>query len=502
MNIDEQLWDLIVIGGGINGAGIAADAASRGLKVLLCEKNDLASATSSNSSKLIHGGLRYLEHYEFKLVRKALKEREVLLENAPHIMWPLRFYLPHRPHLRPAWMIRIGLFLYDHLSQRKRLAGSKFVHFGADSPLKPFFKKGFEYSDGWVDDSRLVVLNAQQAHIHGAEILPRHKCIKARHDGQHWFVELENQIKQSLRCVKSKVVVNAAGPWVEDLFIESFDKKPPRKIRLVKGSHIVVPKLHDQSQAYILQNQDKRIVFVLPFEDDFSLIGTTDVDYQGDPGDVEIEQSEIDYLIKISNEHFIHQISEQDIVHCFSGVRPLMDDESDDAQSVTRDYTLHLEDSVNMPPLLSVFGGKITTYRKLAEAAVDKIAGFFGQIKPCQTRALPLPGGNFSDPKTLLETLQSEYPWLPAVILKRYVRSYGQLSRQILAGCQSIDDMGIAFNPVLYQVEVDYLIEHEWVSCAEDLLWRRTKTGLLLNAGEVVYLRGYVLQKLINKQYY
>lgn len=499
MQLNEINWDLVVVGGGVNGVGIANDAAGRGLKVLLCEKGDLASATSSASSKLIHGGLRYLEHYEFRLVKEALAEREVLLENAPHIMWPLRFYLPHRPHLRPAWMIRAGLFLYDHLSKRKRLPGSKFVRFSDDSVLVPQIKKGFEYSDGWVDDARLVVLNAIAAAEKGAKILTQTKCISAETGGDSWFVTLQDTNTKALTNVQAKCVINATGPWVEDLFLDALKETAPRKIRLVKGSHIIVPKLHDQKHAYILQNEDKRIVFVLPYEEDFSLIGTTDVDYKGDPGFVRIDQDEINYLLDVTNQHFNTKVSTSDIVHSYSGVRPLMDDESDNAQAVTRDYTLNLQEKEFGIPILSVFGGKITTYRKLAQAAVDKLKPYFPQMKACQTKLEALPGGDFEDHESLQKSLAATYPWLPEKILRRFVRSYGTFSKLILESSSGLEDLGICFNQNLYQKEVDYLIEHEWARSIEDILWRRTKLGLRLSAEEKEQLQRYVNEKLLTE---
>lgn len=496
MQLNEINWDLVVIGGGVNGVGIANDAAGRGLKVLLCEKGDLASATSSASSKLIHGGLRYLEHYEFRLVKEALAEREVLLNNAPHIMWPLRFYLPHRPHLRPAWMIRAGLFLYDHLSKRKRLPGSKFVRFSNESVLVPEITKGFEYSDGWVDDARLVVLNAMAAQAKGAKILTRTQCVSAQTDADNWFVTLQDTNTKDLVNIQAKCVINATGPWVEDLFLDVLKETAPRKIRLVKGSHIIVPKIHDQKHAYILQNEDKRIVFVIPYEEDFSLIGTTDVDYKGDPGFVRIDQDEIDYLLKITNQHFKTKVGASDIVHSYSGVRPLMDDESDNAQAVTRDYTLHLQEEELGAPILSVFGGKITTYRKLAQAAVDKLKPYFPEMKACQTKVEALPGGNFETHESLQKSLTDSYPWLAPNILRRFVRTYGTFSTVLLGNSTCIEDLGICFNKNLYQKEVDYLIEHEWACSLEDILWRRTKLGLRLSSNEKQQLQNYLNQKL------
>jgi glycerol-3-phosphate dehydrogenase len=495
-NFSAELYDLMVIGGGINGCGIAADAASRGLKVLLCEQQDLAAATSSNSSKLIHGGLRYLEHYEFRLVREALAEREVLLKVAPHIIWPLRFRLPHQPHLRPALLIRLGLFLYDHLARRVTLPASKGFRFGEVDPLVNTIHRGFEYSDAWVDDSRLVVLNALAAQAHGATILTR-TCFQAvSRQGSLWHAELFDKTCEQIRHIKARSIVNAAGPWVANLFEHALPGPSPQKIRLVKGSHIVVPKLHNDPQAYILQNEDQRIVFVIPYEDDFSLIGTTDVDYQGDPAHVAISDAEIDYLLQISNSYFRQKISRQDICHSYSGVRPLLDDEADSAQAVTRDYKLEWDAPTDAAPLLSVFGGKITTYRKLAQAAVDRIASVFPDLPPCTTAQRPLPGGDFLHQAQLLQQLSNTHKFVPAAVLSRYVRSYGTLSYTLLAGCTHYADLGEDFGHGLYQAEVSYLLNHEWAQSAEDILWRRTKLGLRLDQRQQKRLQEFVATKL------
>lgn len=485
MNNQDANYDLIVIGGGVNGTGIAADAAGRGLKVLLCEMNDLASSTSSKSSKLIHGGLRYLEHYEFRLVREALAEREVLLKKAPHIMWPLRFQLPHRPHLRPAWMIRIGLFLYDHLAKRASLPASKGIRFTTSGPLASHLHRGFEYSDGWVDDARLVILNAIVARDHGATIMPRTLCKSARRLNGQWQVQLTDGDSRQLTTVTGKTLVNAAGPWVSRLFSTALDTPPPRKIRLVKGSHIIVPRLYDGEQAYILQNEDQRIVFVIPYEDNFSLIGTTDVEYFGDPAQACISDEEIDYLIQVTNEHFKNSITTDKVVASYSGVRPLLDDESDTPQSASRDYTFEIDAPKHQAPLLSVFGGKITTYRKLAEAVVDHLSEFFPTAGPCLTKEEPLPGGDFSTPDELIQLLNKTFPWLPAHLNKRYVRTYGSLTFQLLKGIGNMQAMGEHFGAGLYAAEVKYLIEHEWARTAEDILWRRTKLGLHMTASEI-----------------
>lgn len=491
MNKITNCHDVLIIGGGINGTGIAADCAGRGLNVLLCEQNDLASATSSNSSKLIHGGLRYLEHYEFRLVREALAEREVLLKNAPHIMWPMTFRLPHQPHLRPAWLIRIGLFLYDHLAKRVTLPASRAIKFGPDSPLQKHISKGFEYSDAWVDDSRLVVTNALAARQHGATISTRTKCIAAQRKSDHWLVTLQQQ-QQAPYQVKTKAVVNAGGPWVASLFEQALEEKSPQNVRLVKGSHIVVPQLHDQPHAYMLQNKDQRIIFVIPFEDQFTLIGTTDLEYQGDPSKVSISQEETLYLLQLCNSYFNKQLTTADIVSSFSGVRPLLDDESDSAQKVTRDYKLELSTVEGKLPLLSVFGGKITTYRKLAEAATDKLVHFFPDASPAWTATKPLPGGDFSDTESLTKALTQRYPYLLTSVIQRYVRSYGSRSFLLLKHVVTIADLGRHFGHGLFEVEVIYLLNEEWAQNAEDILWRRSKLGLHFNAEQTAELACFI----------
>lgn len=501
MSDQQNVYDVFVIGGGVNGTGIAADAAGRGLSVLLCEQNDLASATSSNSSKLIHGGLRYLEHYEFRLVKEALAEREVLLNNAPHIMWPLRFTLPHRPHLRPAWMIRAGLFLYDNLAKRVTLPRSRGVKFDNETPLKAEMKKGFKYSDGWVDDARLVVLNALAAQQHGADVRTYTQCVRAERvtldtaeakSGQVWKVELQEKDSDITEVHYAKSLVNAGGPWVAKLFDNTIKLNTPKSIRLVKGSHIIVPKIHDQEDAYILQNEDERIVFVLPYENDFSLIGTTDVEYDDSLDDIKIDNDEVDYLIEVVNDHFKQQIKRSDIVKTYSGVRPLLEDESSSAQAVTRDYTMELNDVDGQAPILSIFGGKITTYRKLSEAAVDKVAPYFKHAKAQWTKHAKLPGGGFTSKKDLLTELSGMFPALPYEMLERYIRSYGTLSYKILHKCTSIESLGMHFGADLYECEVQYLMNHEWANNLEDVLWRRSKLGLKLSSQEQDKLEAYI----------
>ena len=487
-----EIYDLAVIGGGINGVGIAADAAGRGLSVFLCEKDDLASHTSSASSKLIHGGLRYLEHHEFRLVREALAEREVLLAKAPHIVKPMRFILPHRPHLRPAWMIRAGLFLYDHLGKRKKLAGSRGLRFGAGSPLKAEISRGFEYSDCWVDDARLVLLNAMAAREQGAHVHTRTRCVSARRSKGLWHIHLE-RADGSLLSIRARALVNAAGPWVARFIREDLKQDSPYGIRLIQGSHIVVPRLFEGEQAYILQNEDRRIVFAIPYQERFTLIGTTDREYQGDPAKVAITEAETDYLLQVVNAHFKHSLSRSDIVHTYAGVRPLCDDESDDPSAVTRDYTLALSGHPGEAPLLSVFGGKLTTYRKLAESAMAQLAPYFPKLGPSWTASSPLPGAEQMESQSaLVEALCARFGWLPTSLARRWAGSYGSRSWLMLKGVVNLTDLGEHLGGGLYTREVDYLCEQEWAMQAEDILWRRSKLGLFMSAHQQQRLAHYL----------
>ncbi|MDD1509757.1 glycerol-3-phosphate dehydrogenase [Pseudomonas sp. CNPSo 3701] len=488
----SEVYDIAVVGGGINGAGIACDAAGRGLSVFLCEKDDLARHTSSASSKLIHGGLRYLEHHEFRLVREALAEREVLLAKAPHIVSPMRFILPHRPHLRPAWMIRAGLFLYDNLGKRKALPRSRGLTFGAKSPLKPGITKGFEYSDCWVDDARLVVLNAMAARENGAHVHTHTRCVSARRNQGAWEVDLE-RADGSRFSIRAKALVNAAGPWVARFIRDDLQQKSPYGIRLIQGSHFVVPRLYDGKEAFILQNEDRRIVFAIPYLDRFTLIGTTDREYQGDPATVSISDEETDYLLKVVNDHFRKSLSRDDIIHSYAGVRPLCDDESDEPSAITRDYTLSLSAQGNEPPLLSVFGGKLTTYRKLAESAMAQLAPFFPNMKARWTADAPLPGGeNMQSRESLIEALRARHSWLNADLAKRWAVTYGSRTWLLLENVQSESDLGEHFGHDLYAREVDYLREQEWAIEVDDILWRRSKLGLFLTAAERSRLEAYL----------
>ncbi|WP_413736699.1 glycerol-3-phosphate dehydrogenase [Sodalis sp. RH21] len=487
--------DLIVIGGGINGAGIAADAAGRGLSVLLLEAEDLACATSSASSKLIHGGLRYLEHYEFRLVSEALAEREVLLKMAPHIAFPMRFRLPHRPHLRPAWMIRIGLFMYDHLGKRTSLPASKGLRFGADSVLKPSIVRGFEYSDCWVDDARLVVLNAQEVVAKGGEVRTRTKVTRAWRENGLWTVEAEDVLTGKTLTWQAKGLANATGPWVKEFIDEGLKLPSQYGIRLIKGSHIVVPRVHNGQQAYILQNEDHRIVFVIPWLDEFSIIGTTDVEYHGDPKAVHIDEQETEYLLQVYNDHFKKPLGKADIVWSYSGVRPLCDDESDSPQAVTRDYTLSVTDDHGKAPLLSVFGGKLTTYRKLAEHALEKLGKYYPNAKGAWTKGTVLPGGDFSgDRDDYAAQLRRKYAFLPESLARRYSRTYGSHSELILAGAAKLADLGEDFGHGLYGAELQYLVEKEWVVTLEDAIWRRTKLGMWLDDAQQQHVKDWLAQ--------
>lgn len=491
----DKIYDIAVIGGGINGVGIAADAAGRGLSVFLCEKDDLASHTSSASSKLIHGGLRYLEHKEFRLVREALAEREVLLAKAPHIIRPMRFIMPHRPHLRPAWLIRTGLFFYDHLGKREKLLGSNNVYFKDDSPLNSAITRGFEYSDCAVDDSRLVVLNAMHAREKGADVVTRTRCLSAQRVEGYWVVELENA--QGSFKIKAKALVNAAGPWVAQFIKQDLQLKSPYGIRLIQGSHIVVPKLYEGDKAFIMQNDDRRIVFAIPYLDQYTMIGTTDREYQGDPSKVQITQAETDYLLEVSNAHFKKQLTQADIIWTFAGVRPLCDDESDNPSAITRDYTLALsQETHDQAPLLSVFGGKLTTYRKLAESAMHQLNPFFPEMKESWTASEALPGGeNMASAEQLANEIRAQITDVSESLAKRWATSYGSRIWNILGESVSIDQLGLSFGHGLFAKEVDYLCRFEWATTSEDILWRRSKLGLVFAQNEIDSLDAYLSNK-------
>jgi glycerol-3-phosphate dehydrogenase len=478
---DLKPVDLVVIGGGINGAGIARDAAGRGLSVILCEKDDLAQGTSSRSGKLIHGGLRYLEYYEFRLVREALIEREVLLNAAPHIVWPMRFVLPHSPEQRPAWLVRLGLFLYDHLGGRKKLPGCRNIDLRHDPEGKPIrneFTRAFEYSDCWVDDARLVALNALDAQERGAAVMTRTAANSARRVDGGWEVEFTSAAGEKSR-VRARAIANAAGPWVENVINGVAGSNSPRRVRLVKGSHIIVPKFWEGPQAYLFQNDDKRVIFVNPYEGGMALIGTTDIPYEGKAEDVAIDQREVDYLLAAVNRYLRTPLTKEQIVHSFSGVRPLYDDNAANPSAVTRDYVF---DVAGEPPMLSVFGGKITTYRKLAEHALDKLQPFFPGMKAPWTASAPLPGGDMPDAdfERFLAGLRRSNPWLPEALAHHYARLYGTRTEEVVNGAVELAGLGRHFGGLLYQCEIDYLRKTEWARTAEDLLDRRTKHGLHL----------------------
>ncbi|PZQ79122.1 MAG: glycerol-3-phosphate dehydrogenase [Ancylobacter novellus] len=493
----DETYDLAIIGGGVNGCGIARDAAGRGLSVVLCEQGDFAGATSSASTKLIHGGLRYLEHYEFRLVREALMEREVLWAIAPHIIRPLRFVLPHHKGLRPAWLLRLGLFLYDHLGGRKLLPATRTLDLSRDpagAPLREGYHRAFEYSDCWVEDSRLVVLNALDAAERGADIRPRTRVIGATRAADHWQVEIEQDGERS--TVRAKVLVNAAGPWVHEVLARVVRINSPANVRLVQGSHIVVRKLYEHDRAYIFQNADGRIIFAIPYERDFTLIGTTDRDYKGAPHEVKASAEEIAYLCAAASEYFKAPVSPDQVVWTYSGVRPLYDDGASKAQEATRDYVLEMEEAEGQPPMLSVFGGKITTYRRLAEHALSKLAPFLpGASKASWTGKEPLPGGDFAvhDQPRILAQLKRAHPWLSEALAHRLVIAYGTRALRLLDGARSAADLGRVFGADLTEAEVRYLMREEWARTAEDVLWRRSKLGLRFTREEIDALDAFML---------
>ncbi|MDX3925035.1 MAG: glycerol-3-phosphate dehydrogenase [Shinella sp.] len=489
MSAQTGIYDLLVIGGGVNGAGIARDAAGRGLSVLLVEKDDLAQGTSSRSGKLVHGGLRYLEYYEFRLVREALIEREVLLEAAPHIIWPMRFVLPHNPEDRPAWLVRLGLFLYDHLGGRKRLPGTRSLDLRTapeGAPIKKEFRKAFEYSDCWVDDSRLVLINALDAEARGAKVMTRTACSSVRREGELWQAELTDTLTGEKSGIAARCLVNTAGPWVNDVIGRVAGLNSTRNVRLVKGSHIIVPKFWEGRQAYLVQNPDKRVIFINPYQNDLALIGTTDIPYDGRPEDVAADENEIAYLIRSVNRYFKQQLAESDIIHAFSGVRPLYDDNAENPSAVTRDYIFEVDGGNGKAPLLSVFGGKITTFRKLSEHALEKLKAFFPKMGPAWTARAFLPGGDIPDADfdQFLGNLRIDYRWLPADLAKHYARLYGTRAYLLLGNASSEADLGRSFGPLFKEREARFLIEKEWACEPADVLERRTKHGLHMNEAE------------------
>lgn len=477
--------DLMVIGGGINGAGIARDAAGRGLSVVLCEKDDLAEGTSSRSGKLVHGGLRYLEYYEFRLVREALIEREVLMRNAPHIIWPMRFVLPHSASDRPAWLVRLGLFLYDHLGGRKKLPGTRMLDLHRDpegAPIKDTYRRGFEYSDCWVDDARLVILNAVDAAERGAIVMTRTPCVSARREDNSWHVTTRHRVTGEVREFDAKLVVNAAGPWVSEVVQGVARCNSSRNVRLVKGSHIIVPKFWKGEQAYLMQNDDKRVIFINPYEHDKALIGTTDIPYEGEAENVQADESEINYLLKAINRYFKEQLTPEDVLTSYSGVRALFDDGHGNPSAITRDYVFDVDTAAGAP-MLNIFGGKITTYRELAERGIHKIQSYLPDMKGDWTEHAPLPGGDMDDAdfESFINTIKQRYPWMPRDLREHYARLYGTRIKKVVGDATSIVKLGKHFGGTLYEAEVSYLVTHEWAETVEDILWRRTKHRLHLS---------------------
>ncbi|MGJ0502225.1 MAG: glycerol-3-phosphate dehydrogenase [Methylocystis sp.] len=486
-----MIYDLLIVGGGINGCAIARDAAGRGLAVRLVEQGDLAQGTSSASTKLIHGGLRYLELYEFRLVHEALAERELLLAAAPHIIWPLKFVLPYEKGLRPVWMLRLGLFLYDHLARRKRLEASHMVKLAGDplgAPLRDAYRVGFTYADCWVDDARLVVLNARDAAERGATISVGAKLVHAERRGDCWRATLE-----SGETIETRALINAAGPWVSQVIEDALRIRSRKHVRLVKGSHLVLRKLFEGPQAYILQNPDGRIVFAIPYEDDFTLVGTTDVSFDGPPGAVAISEAETDYLLNSLN-HFLRKAATRDdIASSYAGLRPLYDDGSLEASVVTRDYAFDLDAPEGAPPSLSIFGGKITTARRLAEHALNELARFLPGAGEAWTAGAVVPGGDMPQGfDAFLDELKRAKPFLGDGLALRLARAYGTRVLQILNDARAFSDLGRDFGRGLTEAEIAYLREKEWARTADDVLWRRSKLGLHMSDAQQQALREFV----------
>lgn len=495
--MSEAQYDLLIVGGGINGAGIARDAAGRGLKVLLVEQDDLASHTSSASTKLIHGGLRYLEYGEFRLVREALIERERLWGMAPHIIWPLRFVLPQTRSPRPAWMVRLGLFLYDHLGGRKKLPATETIDLGRSAvgdSLADRRGKAFVYSDCWVEDTRLVVLNALDAAERGAEVRTGTRLVDARRDGDVWRARIDDEHGGS--DVSARILVNAAGPWVADVIGRLGTVASERGVRLVKGSHIIVPRLYEGEHAFMLQNPDRRIVFAIPYEGRFTLIGTTDEPWNAPPGKVSIDAAETRYLLDTANRYFRRSIAERDIVWSYAGIRPLYDDKAGSASAVTRDYVLDVDAGEGQAPALSIFGGKITTYRKLAEHAMQALSPYLPDAGEAWTAGAALPGGDLpgADFDAFVDRLSAARPGFAPGLLRRLARAYGSRVDRIIENAQVPGDLGVDFGGGLTQAEVDYLVAHEWARDAEDILYRRSKLGLHLPDSTRARLADYLEQ--------
>ena len=492
--METTSFDIFVVGGGINGCGIARDAVGRGLSVALAEMNDLGSGTSSWSTKLIHGGLRYLEHYEFRLVREALMEREVLWAAAPHIIQPMRFVLPHHSGMRPAWLLRLGLFLYDHIGGRKKLPVTKVLDLRTDpagEPLKPQFAMAFEYSDCLVNDVRLVVLNARDAADRGARIMTRTKVISAHRVSGGWEVGIEKD--GQIETFYARLLVNATGPWV-DTFINQALGENGKKVRLVQGSHIVVRRKFAHERAYFLQNDDGRIFFAIPYEGELTLIGTTDRDWTGDPAKVAISNEEIDYLCVGANQYFREPVGREDIVWTYSGVRPLYDDGASKAQEATRDYVLRTETTGGGAPLINIFGGKITTYRRLAESVLAEVAKAIGSKAKPWTAGVALPGGDFAVDgfDQLAADIERQWPFLGATHATRLTRLYGTKAKEMLATTKDTAGLAMHFGADLYEAEVRWLMRWEWAQSADDVLWRRTKLGLRLTKDQAATLDAWI----------
>ncbi len=496
----DGIFDVAIIGGGINGCGVARDASGRGLSVYLCEQADLASGTSSAATKLIHGGLRYLEYFEFRLVRESLIEREVLWAMAPHLIRPLRFVLPHQKGLRPAWMLRLGLFVYDHLGGRKLLPSTRTLDLRSDPAGKPLkageYSRAFEYSDCWVDDARMVVLNARDAVDRGAVIQTRTRAVSAQRHRDHWRVTTLDTRTGREDTITARLLINAAGPWVGEVMALTLKQTKSSGVRLVQGSHIIVPKLYAHDRCYIFQNADKRITFVIPYEQDFTLIGTTDLDYVGDPAAVRATTEEIDYLCSMASAYFAQPIAPADVVWSYSGVRPLFDDGATDAQAATRDYVLELDDQAGAP-LLTIFGGKLTTYRRLAQHALEKFAHHLPATVHAKREWAThehLPGGDFPVEgfEALCASIGKSHPWLDSRQLHRMVRAYGTNTSLILGNATSEAALGRDFGAGLSQAEVGYLMDNEWAETVEDVIWRRSKLGLRLSSAQVAALAEFI----------